>query len=386
LQNEWNYLQRIFPDSEELFFPLRQTLFDDFFPALTANDLSDTEKNILEKPTRMAGLGIRDPVTSAQISFETSKRATTMLCESILTGNAVDLDLYEKDLKTVTREMKKIKNEADLARTKELINSLPEEKSVKLQRIFENKCSTWLSIIPTNENFFALSPDEFRDAITLRYKLIPKGLPSKCDGCSEIFDLCHALNCKKGGLVTARHNELRDLNCDLCSLAGLSHVLSEPIVQENNESEDLKGLRADWSVRGFWDSQRTALFDVCIFNADACSFRNQSLENTFQMKRNIKKSKYCQAAEARQASFTPIIASCEAIFDSEAEVYFKRLATILSKKWRSNYSKALCYIRARMQICIIRSVSLCLRGSRTKWRGAGFVDHASIPLNILDLD
>ena len=47
----------------------------------------------------MAGLGIRDPVTSAQISFETSKRATTtlMLCKSILTGNAVHLDLYEKD-------------------------------------------------------------------------------------------------------------------------------------------------------------------------------------------------------------------------------------------------------------------------------------------------
>ena len=60
MQNEWNYLQRIFPDSEELFSLLRQTLFDDFFPALTANDLSDTEKNILEKPTRMAGLGIRD--------------------------------------------------------------------------------------------------------------------------------------------------------------------------------------------------------------------------------------------------------------------------------------------------------------------------------------
>ena len=67
----------------------------------------------------MAGLGIRDPVTSAQISFETSKKATTMLCESLLTGNAVDLDLYEKDLKSVTTEMKKIKNEAGLARTKE---------------------------------------------------------------------------------------------------------------------------------------------------------------------------------------------------------------------------------------------------------------------------
>ena len=53
----------------------------------------------------------------------------------------------------MTREMEKVKNEADLARTKELINSLPEEKSVKLQRIFENKCSAWLSIIPTNKLF-----------------------------------------------------------------------------------------------------------------------------------------------------------------------------------------------------------------------------------------
>ena len=278
------------------------------------------------------------------------------------------------------------KNEFDLLQTQYLIQSLSQEKSNKLKRLLDNKCSTWLSILPTNDNFFALSPDEFRDAVALRYQFTPKGLPSTCDGCSEDFDLCHALNCKKGGLVIARHNELRDLNCDLCSLAGLSQIISEPIVQESNEDDELEGLRADWSVRGFWDSQRTALFDVCIFNADACSLRNQSLQNVFQMKKNAKKSKYCQAAEARRASFTPIIASCEAIFDNKAEVYLKRLATILSKKWDSCYSRVLCYVRARMQICIIRSVSLCLRGSRTKWKGAGFVDHASIPINVLELD
>ena len=162
MQNEWNYLQRIFPDSAELFSPLRQTLFNDFFPTLTGATLSDTEINIIEKPTRMAGLGIRDPVASAQISFETSRKATTKLCESILTGNAVDIDSYENDLKLVTREMKKNKNEADLLRTQQLINMLPEEKSVKLRRIFDNKCSTWLSIIPTNDNLFVLSLDEFR--------------------------------------------------------------------------------------------------------------------------------------------------------------------------------------------------------------------------------
>ena len=125
-----------------------------------------------------------------------------------------------------------------------------------------NVLATWLSILPTNDNFFALSPDEFRDAVALRYQFTPKELPSTCDGCSEDFDLCHALNCKKGGLVIARHNELRDLNCDLCSLAGLSQIISEPIVQESNENDELEGLWADWSVRCFWDSCLMSAFSV----------------------------------------------------------------------------------------------------------------------------
>ena len=67
-------------------------------------------------------------------------------------------------------------------------------------------------------------------------------------------------------------------------------------------------------------------------------------------------------------------------------MYTKRLATILSKKWQSNDLRAVYYIQARMQICIHRSVSLCIRGSRTKWRGVGMVDSAAILLNILEFD
>ena len=104
--------------------------------------------------------------------------------------------------------------------------------------------------------------DEFRDALAVRYLFTPMNIPSTCDGCGARFNLCHALNCKKGGLVSARHNEMRDLNCDLCGLAGLNQILSEPVIQEGN-GNDIKSLRADWPVRGFWDSQRTALFDTC---------------------------------------------------------------------------------------------------------------------------
>ena len=96
---------------------------------------------------------------------------------------------------------------------------------------------------------------------------------------------------------------------------------------------------------------RTALFDVCIFNADASSLKNQPLQSVFNAKKNMKKSKYCKAAAAaRRASFTPVIASCEAILDNEAEIYVKRLATIMSKKWKTSYSRVLSYVRARFQI------------------------------------
>ena len=51
-------------------------------------------------------------------------------------------------------------------------------------------------------------------------------------------------------------------------------------------------------------------------------------------------------------------------------LYMKRLATILSQKWKPCYSRAVCHIRARMQMCIHRLVSLCIWGYRTKWRVA----------------
>ena len=71
------------------------------------------------------------------------------------------------------------------------------------------------------------------------------------------------MDCKRGGLVAARHNESRDLNIDLLHLTGLS--------QEPN-SDGNGGLQVDWGVRGFWEFQKQALFDICTLNADALSY------------------------------------------------------------------------------------------------------------------
>ena len=85
------------------------------------------------------------------------------------------------------------------------------------------------------------------------------------------------------------------------------------------------------------------------------------------------------AVEHKRGSFTPIIATCEGIIDREAEAYVKRLAFQLSKKQNKNYSQTVFWIRARFQMCILKSVSNCFRGSRSKWRGGNIEDGAGMP-------
>ena len=54
-----------------------------------------------------------------------------------------------------------------------------------------------------------MGDQEWSDAHFLQYGLEPPDLPKYCDGCNAKFTIFHALNCKRGGLVTVRKNEIR---------------------------------------------------------------------------------------------------------------------------------------------------------------------------------
>ena len=74
-------------------------------------------------------------------------------------------------------------------------------------------------------------------------------MPASCDGCGSTFCLSHALDCRKGGLVTQRHNEVRDALGDLAALA-YKDVICEPVVCEGDDGAPV--LIADLGVRGVW--------------------------------------------------------------------------------------------------------------------------------------
>ena len=72
-------------------------------------------------------------------------------------------------------------------------------------------------------------------------------MPALCDGCEGDLSLSHALDCRKDGLFTQHHNEVRDA---LGDLAALRHreVAHEPIVCDGDENSP--SLITDLGVRG----------------------------------------------------------------------------------------------------------------------------------------
>ena len=56
-------------------------------------------------------------------------------------------------------------------------------------------------------------------------------MPTVCNGCGEAFTLSHALDWCHGGLVTQRHNEVRDILGDIAALAS-KEIIREPVLHK----------------------------------------------------------------------------------------------------------------------------------------------------------
>ena len=102
---------------------------------------------------------------------------------------------------------------------------------------------------PSTVNGTDLGDQEWRDFLFLRYGLEPPDLPMYYDGCQAKFSISHALDCKKGGHVTARHNELRDWVADLANKAFTpSHVRDGPLIYSGRAVKRTKATPAGSNV------------------------------------------------------------------------------------------------------------------------------------------
>ena len=70
--------------------------------------------------------------------------------------------------------------------------------------------------------------------------------------------------------------------------------------------------------------------------------------------------------------------SVDGLLACEAHHFVKAVGWQLALKWETSYSQVVGWVRARLSFAILRASILCLRGSRTRWRGIGLEDGAPL--------
>ena len=245
----------------------------------------------------------------------------------------------------------------------------------KIQRIIdvasEKGSSVWLTALPLKEQGLNLNKKEFRDAVKFRYDWPIDDIPS-IYVCGNAFATDHAMICRLGGFVIMRHNELRDLEVELLNIV-CSDLQVEPVLQ-NISGERLSGgsnrapdAKLDIRARGFWESQRSAFFDVRVCHPNADSYKDLELRQVYKIHENEKKRLYATTVLGiEQGTFTPLEFTTTGGMGKESVRYHSRLAELVAIKKGEDYAITMGWIRVRISFALLRSALTCLRGSRAR--------------------
>ena len=74
--------------------------------------------------------------------------------------------------------------------------------------------SNWLYAYPLKEYGFDLNKQQFWDGIRILYGWSLNNVPTTCVCCSK-YDFQHSMSCRKGGLVSIPHNNIRGLTTNI---------------------------------------------------------------------------------------------------------------------------------------------------------------------------
>ena len=214
---------------------------------------------------------------------------------------------------------------------------------------------------------------------------IPQTSPNTATAATPGFPFFHALDCKRGGLVTARHNELRDGVADLAIRDfTLSHVRNDPLIYQGCAVRRTKsqpaGLRdsntpgdsppeateqkGDLLIRDLWSNRTDSVHYMRVVNTDAKSYWERSPEKCLEEAERGQKKMYLEACLQQRRHFSPFLASVDGLLGVEAMATLKRIASCLASKWKQPYSKTCGYVKSRIAITSVRSTHRCIRGSQ----------------------
>ena len=307
--------------------------------------------------------------------YDTSLEITEPVHRTLRLGTDLDAMGYGRISTRLLRAKKKL-HDADLeASLKPIVDAATQTAARRMTR--SRQCGAWLTTMPDTVNNTDLTKEEFRDSLRIRYGLEPLNIPSKCDGCHQDFTVGHALQCKTGGLIGQRHNDVAAEWHDMCAHALTEAAVTDeplipsydpngnPAVNANAQGQP-RELRGDVGVYGFWRRGTTAIFDVRVTDTDAATNRGRDPDKVLRRQEDEKKTKYLALCREAQLSFTPLVYSVDGMEGTEASAARKHLASKLAAVWNCQYSQMCGFVKARLSFALVRATSRCLRGTRDK--------------------
>ena len=217
-----------------------------------------------------------------------------------------------------------------------------------------------------------LNKQEFWYLVNIRYGWLLSRTPRTCT-CGNNFNIKHALTCKKGGFITLRHNRLRNITTslltevchDVCIEPTLQKLTGEQFEQRTANTSD--EARLDIAARGFWAAGQIAFFDIRVFYSNATRYANRSLQQGYALNENEKKRKYNnRVMNVEQGCFTPLVFSANGGMGCECKKFYSVLAEMITIKRKQEYCITMSWLRRRISFSPMRSILLCIRGSRGK--------------------
>ena len=236
----------------------------------------------------------------------------------------------------------------------------------------EKGAGAWLTALPLQSMGYTLNRQEFRDAICLRYGWKIPNTPLYC-GCKSKNSVDHTLNCKLGGYVTMRHNNIRDFEASLlrevCKDVKVEPELI-PIGDNGTQSRNTaQKARLDVSAIGVWSSMERTFLDVRVMHPNSPSYEDKTPEQLYKKHEQEKKAAYNdRVLQIEKGSFTPLIFSTTGGMGPESIKYHKRVAELISEKRGEQYCHVVNHIRTRIRFSLLKSVLIAVHGVRGRSR------------------
>ncbi len=122
-------------------------------------------------------------------------------------------------------------------------------------------------------------------------------------------------------------------------------------------------------------------FDIRVFYPNAQSNRSAQLSTAYNKHESEKRRVYGhRVRDIEHGSFSPLVFSSTGGMGKEAKIVLKRIASLVSVKRDTPYSKVINWIRCRLSFSLLRSSLLCIRGTRSHTHNA--LRNSDIPIQL----